>query len=46
MNVSVLLQRPGCRVSRRLHKPASIGKSHVVSKEEAIEYFKSEFGVT
>jgi len=45
MNVSVLLQRPGFRVSRRLRKTASIGKSHVVSKDEAIEYFKREFEV-
>ncbi len=46
MNVSVLLERPGGRVSRRLHKPGRIGKGHVVSKAEAIEYFKSRFGVT
>ena len=46
MNVSVLLERPGARVSRRLHKPGTIGRSHVVSKSEAIDYFKSHFGVT
>jgi large subunit ribosomal protein L5 len=46
MNVSVFLQRPGGRVSRRLHKPAKVGKNHVVSKEEAMEFFKNEFGVT
>ena len=45
MNVSVLLNRPGFRVSRRLRRSASIGKSHVVSKGEAIEYFKREFEV-
>jgi len=45
MNVSVLLERPGYRVSRRLRKSASVGKSHVVSKIEAIEYFKREFEV-
>jgi large subunit ribosomal protein L5 len=45
MNVSVLLQRPGSRVARRLRKSASLGKSHVVSKEEAVEYFKREFEV-
>jgi large subunit ribosomal protein L5 len=45
MNVSILLQRPGFRVSRRRRKPASLGKSHVVSKDEAIEYFKREFEV-
>jgi len=45
MNISVLLERPGYRVSRRLRKSASLGKSHVVSKDEAIEYFKREFEV-
>ena len=45
MNVSVLLQRPGSRVSRRLRKSANLGKSHVVTKEEAIEYFRREFEV-
>jgi len=45
MNVSVLLQRPGSRVSRRLRRSASIGKSHVVSKQDAIDYFKREFEV-
>lgn len=46
MNVSVYLQRPGGRVSRRLRKPSPVGKSHVVSKEEAMEFFRREFGVT
>jgi len=46
MNVSVYLQRPGGSVSRRLRKPAKIGKGHVVTKEEAMDYFKYEFGVT
>jgi len=46
MNVSVLLERPGGRVSRRLHKPGHIGKGHVVTKAEAIDYFKNQFGVT
>jgi large subunit ribosomal protein L5 len=45
MNVSVLLARPGGRVSRRLRKSGRIGKNHVVSKAEAIEYFKNQFGV-
>jgi len=45
MNVSVLLHRPGFRVSRRLRRSSSVGKSHVVSKDDSIEYFKREFGV-
>lgn len=46
MNVSVFLQRPGGRVSRRLRKPSSLGKAHIVTKDEAMEFFKREFGVT
>jgi large subunit ribosomal protein L5 len=46
MNVSVLLERPGARVARRLHKSGRIGKGHVVNKAEALEYFKNQFGVT
>ncbi|HEV2390498.1 MAG TPA: 50S ribosomal protein L5 [Nitrososphaerales archaeon] len=46
MNVSVLLERPGYRVSRRLRKSSSVGKSHVVSKDEAMDFFKREFEVT
>jgi large subunit ribosomal protein L5 len=45
MNVSVLLQRPGFRVSRRLRKSSSLGRRHIVSKDEAVEYFKREFEV-
>lgn len=45
MNVSVLLERPGYRVSRRLRRTSSLGKGHVVSKDEAIDYFKREFEV-
>src|SRR5271169_6245041 len=46
MNVSVFLQRPGGSVARRLHRPAKLGKGHVVTKEEAMDYFRYEFGVT
>lgn len=45
MNVSVLLERPGHRTSRRLRKPAHVGKDHVVTKDEAMEFFRNEFGV-
>lgn len=45
MNVSVLLHRPGFRVSRRRNKTSKVGKGHVVTRDEAIEYFKREFEV-
>lgn len=46
MNVSALLERPGYRVGRRTRRATRIGRSHVVSKEKAIEFFASKFGVT
>lgn len=45
MNVSVLLERPGYRVARRIRRTGTLGKSHVVSKQDAIDYFKREFEV-
>ncbi len=46
MNVSILLERAGYRVSRRSRRTSSVGKGHFVSKEESMEYFRKNFGVT
>jgi len=46
MNVSILLERPGFSVARRGRRASRVGKSHLVSREEAIQYFKDNFGVT
>ncbi len=46
MNVSVLLERPGYRVSKRGRRTSRIGKDHFVTKEDAESYFKDKFGVT
>ncbi|MGD1055549.1 MAG: 50S ribosomal protein L5 [Nitrososphaerales archaeon] len=46
MNVSVLLERPGYSVARRSRRAARIGRAHLVSKEESMQYFKEKFGVT
>ncbi|MDG6990106.1 MAG: 50S ribosomal protein L5 [Nitrososphaerota archaeon] len=46
MNVSILLERPGFSVARRNRRAARVGKAHLVSREEAIQYFKDNFGVT
>jgi large subunit ribosomal protein L5 len=46
MNVSVLLERPGFRVSRRRRHPSKVGKAHRVGRDEALQYFKEKFGVT
>jgi large subunit ribosomal protein L5 len=45
MNVSVLLERPGYSVTRRSRRTARIGRAHLVSKEESMQYFKEKFGV-
>jgi large subunit ribosomal protein L5 len=45
LNVSVLLERPGYRVSRRRRARSVIGKNHFVNREEAINFFKEALGV-
>jgi large subunit ribosomal protein L5 len=45
MNVSVLLVRPGYRVSKRSRRTSRIGRGHRVTREEALQYFKEKFGV-
>lgn len=46
LNVSILLERAGYRVSRRNRRASKIGRSQVVSREESMEFFKRNFGVT
>jgi large subunit ribosomal protein L5 len=46
MNVSILLERPGFSVARRGRRTSRVGKSHLVSREEAMQYFNEKFGVT
>lgn len=46
MNVSILLERPGFAVARRGRRTSRVGKAHRVSREEAVQYFKDNFGVT
>lgn len=45
MNVSVVLERPGYSVTRRARRTSRIGKSHQISKEESMQYFREAFGV-
>jgi large subunit ribosomal protein L5 len=44
MDVCAALTRPGYRISRR-RNPHRIGKSHKITKDESIEFFKAQFGV-
>jgi large subunit ribosomal protein L5 len=46
MNVSVLLERAGYRVSRRNRRASRVGRGQVVSREESMEFFRHNFGVT
>lgn len=44
MDVCVSLTRPGYRISKK-RNPKKIGKSHRISKDESINFFKEKFGV-
>ena len=46
MNVSVLLERPGFSVGRRNRRTSRVGKGHLVSRDEAMQFFRDNFGVT
>lgn len=45
LQVSITLTRPGFRVKKRKLKKTKIGKSHLISKDEAIAYVTDSFGV-
>jgi large subunit ribosomal protein L5 len=46
MNVSILLERPGFGVSRRSRRRSKVGRKHLISRDEAMQYFRDNFGVT
>lgn len=45
MDVIGTLERPGFRIKRRRIRPKPIGKSHRISKEEAIKFVNEKFAV-
>lgn len=45
MDVIGTLERPGYRVKRKRIRPAPIGKSHRITKEEATKFVAQNFGV-
>ena len=45
MDVTVVLQRPGYRISKRQIQRRKIPKSHRINKEDVITFVKEEFGV-
>ena len=44
MDVNVTLSRPGYRIARKSRKSAKIGKEHRINREEAMEFFRQEYG--
>jgi len=46
LDVSVALSRPGYGVRKRSKHKASVGRRHVITREEAKDYMKTEFGVS
>ncbi len=45
LQVSITLSRPGFRVKKRKIRKTSIGKTHLIKKEEAISFTKETFGL-
>ena len=46
LGISVTLTRPGFSIRKRSKHKASVGKSHIITKQEAKDYLIKEFGVT
>ncbi len=45
LDILVTLERKGYSIKRRKIKKSKIGKNHIISKQEAIDFMKKEFGV-
>jgi large subunit ribosomal protein L5 len=45
MDVNIVLNRPGYRIAKKSRRSAKIGKTHRINREEAVEFFKQEYGV-
>lgn len=46
LQISTTLTRPGTRVKTRSNRPAKIGKRQLISKEDAMQFFVKNYGVT
>jgi len=44
MDIIGTLERPGFRIKRRRVRPSSVGKSHRISRDEAIKFVTENFG--
>jgi len=45
MNVCIVLERPGYRISRRKERPGKIGRAQRVGRDEAVAFLKERFGL-
>jgi large subunit ribosomal protein L5 len=45
MDVNIVLNRPGYRIAKKSRKSSKIGKTHRINREEAVEFFKQQYGV-
>lgn len=46
LDIAVTLSRPGFNIRKRSKHKASVGKTHIITKQDAKDYFIKEFGVT
>ena len=46
LGISIALSRPGYGIRKRSKHKASVGKSHIITNQEAKDYLVKEFGVT
>jgi len=46
LGISITLSRPGYAIRKRSKHKASVGKSHIITSQEAKDYLVKEFGVT
>jgi large subunit ribosomal protein L5 len=40
----VTFERPGFRVKRRVIRKSTVGKGHLVTRDEAVKFIRSNFG--
>ena len=46
LEVAVTVERPGYRIKHRRIKQTKVGKKHLISREESIDFVREKFGVT
>jgi large subunit ribosomal protein L5 len=45
LEVAITLERPGYRIKKRKYIKSKIGKNHLITREDAMEYVKTKFNV-